>query len=356
MSDEEGEDDDVCVWEDGPDLSDYDNIDECLNRHVRKVGVSPKRKLKLVNDYLDSLKINEETEIPEKTSEQGETEQPQTAPETTLPKTTEEIGLRVADIPISDIDPKTGKLTPEAFRAREVQYALSTARRSLTHASQFLLKLEARTGRATKEGIRQTLDATVDDMHYDFDACGSDGGPPDADHKSEIDEIKHLSNDLYNRVYLLDRHFRRLAQPTRDAGAGTKILSEPDVREWVKVELATNHLAAEEACFYTAQELAWGGRGFSDWVAYLKTHCGFGDHPHDEAKLVELAWRFLDRNLRGPRPPNPTSVERFVGGLDAMRGGDVWAGVLENPRKQEVDDVEAWKLLRRYWSSRTAPS
>ncbi|KAI1301109.1 hypothetical protein F5Y03DRAFT_363085 [Xylaria venustula] len=218
--------------------------------------------------------------------------------------------------------------------------------------SQFLLKLEARAGKTTKEGIRQTLDATVQDMNYDFSACDDSG------HQNEIEEIKHLSNDLYHRLYLIDRHWRRLGRAARRAGEKDpeiRILGEDDVREWVRVELKTNHLAVEETCFYTVQDLA-SNRSFTDWVTYLRKLCGFGDHPTEEAKLVELAWRFLDRNLRGPRPVNPTTVEQFIDGLYRKWEDGAFAETLQNPNKQELDDAAAWRLMRQYWSSRTAPS
>ncbi|KAI0528464.1 hypothetical protein GGR58DRAFT_309807 [Xylaria digitata] len=353
ISDDE-EDDDICVWKDRPDLSDYDSVDEPLAGHVRKVGVDPKEKQKRIDDYLMRMKISQKLESPTKMEKIEEIERPEATPAVSPPQISREVEsqIKVADIPLNDIDYDTGKLTEEAFREREVQYALSTARRSLTHMSQFLLKLEARAGKTTKEGIRQTLDATVIDMNYDFDACG------DPDHKSEIEEIKHLSNDLYHRLYLIDRHWRKTSRESRDAEGRSPdicILSEPDIREWIKVELQTNHLAAENTCFYTVADLALN-RSLFDWVMYLRKLCGFKDDPYDDRKLIDLAWRFLDRNLRGPRPVNPTSIEQFIVDLDSRRRSPAWTEILKTPRKQENDDAEAWKLLRRYWSSRTAPS
>ncbi|TGJ86566.1 hypothetical protein E0Z10_g2163 [Xylaria hypoxylon] len=353
ISDDEG-DDDICVWKDAPELSDYDSVDEPLAGHVREAGVDRKEKQKHIDSYFMRARAGEKTESPEKNKKLEEIKRPQTTRASTPPRITKEIESKLADIPLSDIDSETGKLTEEAFREREVQYALSTARRSLTHMSQFLLKLEARASKTTKEGIRQTLDATVQDMNYDFNACGSDGGPPDPDHKSEIEEIKNLSNELYNRLYLIDRHWRRIAREARDAEGRSpdiSILSEPDIKEWIKVELQTNNLAAEETCFYTVRDLK-SSRSFFDWVMYLRKLCEFGDHPHEEAKLIELAWRFLDRNLRGPRPLNPTSIVQFIADLDGMRRSGVWAEILKDPEKQETDDAAAWKLMRRYWSSR----
>ncbi|KAI1166702.1 hypothetical protein F5B18DRAFT_659622 [Nemania serpens] len=335
MSDEEGEDDDICVWKDMPELSDYEDVDEePLVTQLKKSKIGSKTK-----EADDRVKPTPGPKIPSDptASSKGQTE--------------------TTSVPPSNIDPKTGKLTKEAFREREVQYALSTARRNLTHASQFLLKLEARAGKTTKEGIRQTLDATVKDLSYDFETCGSDGGPPDADHKSEIGEINQLSKELYSRLYLIDRHWRRLARENRDdqrRSPDINILSEGDIKEWIKVEIQTNHLTIEDNCFFTVHDLV-ANRSLWDWATYLENLCKFSDHPTDQYKLVQLAWRFLDRNLRGPRPVNPTSLEQFISDLNEMRNSGAWDEIRKNPQKQERDDEEAWKMMKKYWSSRIAP-
>ncbi|KAI0454156.1 hypothetical protein F5B21DRAFT_525231 [Xylaria acuta] len=338
----EGEaDDDICVWQHGGPSSDTDDTDEPLAGHFRKLGAKFKDKESDVNI--------------KKTKSTGKTDGPKMSAETTPPKSTERV--EAAGIPLSHIDPNTGKLTKEAFRERELQYALSETRRNLTHISQFLLKLEARAGKTTKEGIRQTLDATVRDLHYDFNACGSEGAPPDPDHKGEIEELKHLSVEVYNRLYLVDRHWRRLSREARDAEGRSPdigILSESDIKEWIRVELRTNDLAAEETCFYTVHDLTCN-RSFREWITYLQMLCNFGAHHSDQVKLVELAWRFLDRNLRGPRPVNPTSVEQFIAELDTRRRSGIWDEIRKHPKKQEEEDAEAWKTMRKYWSSRTAP-
>ncbi|KAK5633304.1 hypothetical protein RRF57_009018 [Xylaria bambusicola] len=351
ISDDEGEDDDVCAW---PDL-DYDSVDEPLGGHFRQLEIDTKVKQSQNTNEpaLTQGNTPEQTDSTKSAETREETESFNTTPANTAVKRTKKTSSQVhgGDISLSDIDPKTGKLTKEAFREREVQYALSTTRRSLTHMSQFVLKLEARAGKTTKEGIRQTLDATVADMQYDFSAR-------DSDHKSEIEAIKDLSNELYHRLYLIDKHWRRIARESRKAGEkcpDIDILGEPDVKEWIRTEFHTNHLAAEETCFYTVQDLV-SNRSFSDWVFYLRELCGFGNHPHDEQKLVELGWRFLDRNLRGPRPVNPTTVRQFISELDEKSRSGVWDGIKENPKKQQLDDADAWRLMRRYWSSRTAPS
>ncbi|KAI0105283.1 hypothetical protein GGR51DRAFT_560497 [Nemania sp. FL0031] len=337
MSDDEGEDDDLCVWN-------LESEYEPLAGHFKKDGTESNTK--------------GSNNQPEK-AKSAERSTPSTATSTSqAPNKGVKGQVQAAGIPPSSIDLETGKLTEAAFREREVQYALSTTRRNLTHASQFLLKLEARAGKTTKESIRQTLDATAKDANYDFSACGTDGGPPDADHKSEIEEIKQLSRELYNRLYLIDRHWRRLARETRDSqgrSPSISILSEGDIKEWIKVEINSNHLATEDTCFYTVADLT-AHRSFRDWITYLQKLCNFGDHPVEQAKLVELAWRFLDRNLRGPLPVNPTTVEQFIADLDARRRSGIWDEIRKNPKKQEQDDAEAWRAMRKYWSSRTAPA
>jgi hypothetical protein len=363
MSDDGEDDDSICVWKDGPELPDfYDSDDEPLAGHFRKVEIEPKFKSEQSNECQKEVKAVQKTKrkLEKMTVSTAEGPKPMLAGSSAMvvkpTKTASEVKDQneVTNTLPPNIDPKTGKLTKEAFREREIQYALSSTRRNLTRVSQFLLKLEARTTKATKEGIRQTLDATVRDNNYEFDA-----GDEETDHKSEIEEMRHLSEGLYNRLYLIDRHWRKMARETRDSSTGKSpdipILSEGDVREWIKIEINTNHLSSEETCFYTVQDLA-SNRSFREWMTYLRKLCEFKDHPSDEAKLVELAWRFLDRNLRGPLPVNPTTVEQFIGELEGNRRSGVWKDALRNPKKQEEDDADAWKAMRRYWSSRTAPA
>ncbi|GAP92214.1 hypothetical protein SAMD00023353_9800020 [Rosellinia necatrix] len=342
LLDDEGADDDVCVWRDGPDPDDsHDGSDEPLSERLQRLGIRSGRE-----------KRDHRMKEPKRTERAERAERAETASSTET-ETSHYTGLA----PPASIDPDTGRLTKEAFREREIQYALSTTRRNLTHISQFMLKLEARAGTTTKEGIRQTLDATVQDLHYDFDTCGADGGAPDADHKSEIEEIRHLSEELYDRLHLIDRYWRRASREARDAEGRTpkiEILGERDIRDWIKVELGSNHLATEDACYYTIEDLV-SGRTFWSWGTYLQESCQFGDHPSEQAKLVALAWRFLDRNLRGPRPANPTTFEQFIAELDARRKTGAWDELRQNPKKQEADDAKAWQAMRYYWSSRTAP-
>ncbi|KAI2633284.1 hypothetical protein GGS21DRAFT_127049 [Xylaria nigripes] len=250
----------------------------------------------------------------------------------------------------NSVDPVPASRAKGTLREREMQYAFSTTRRNLTHISQFMLKLEARTGKATKEGIRNTLDATVNDKNYNLSAT--------PDYFAEIEELKHMSDNIYTRLFLIDRHWRRIARNRRKEEGKSpdiRILSEPDIKDWLRVELQTNHLVAEETSYFTVRDLA-NGRSFREWIQYLRVLCEFRDHPHDEAKLVDLAWLFLDRNLRGPRPSNPTTGEQLIAELEAKKRSGFWADALQNAMKQEEDDAEAWRTMRRYWSSRTAPA
>ncbi|KAI1175249.1 hypothetical protein F4777DRAFT_579233 [Nemania sp. FL0916] len=338
LSDDGGEDDDLCVWDYRPELSDSEN--EPLTEQLPKTRKTADLKNE---DQLNRSKSKSQSRTDKK-------EKP--APTVNDSTRQSEAGF----VPSRDIDAKTGKLTEEAFRERELQYSLSTARRNLTHASQFLLKLEARAGKTSKEGIRQTLDATVKDTNYDF-KCDADGGPLDPDHKSEIEEIKCLSGELFRRLHLLDRHWRQVARQTRDAEGRSppiSLLSEGGIRDWIKVEIGTNHLSLQDTCFYTVSDLA-NNRTFESWITYLRSTCKFREHPSDQAQLLDLAWRFLDRNLRGPRPVNPTPVEKFISDLEERKRSGVWTEILKTPNRQELDDEQAWKTMRRYWSSRTAP-
>ncbi|KAI1118665.1 hypothetical protein F5Y14DRAFT_399342 [Nemania sp. NC0429] len=353
-SDDEAEDDDICVWKDRPELP--EPIDFCPSDEENDLATRFGR----TNIGSETPKTPKTPMAPKMPMAPKTSMAPKT-PMTPMTPSSTATGSRgqpeSARAPSSDFDPETGKLTKEAFREREVQHALATARRNLTHASQFLLKLEARAGKTTKEGIRQTLDATVRDLHYDFNACGSDGGPPDADHKGEIEELNHLSKELYNRIYLIDRHWRAIARENRDAQGKSPdiaIMSEGGIKEWIKVEIQTNHLTIRDTCFYTARDLE-ANRSLYEWAMDLQEVCKFGDHPGDQFKLVQLAWRFLDRNLRGPRPLNPTSLEKFISDLEAMRASGAWDEIRKNPDKGEKDDAEAWAAMKNYWSSRVAP-
>ncbi|KAI0376053.1 hypothetical protein F5Y04DRAFT_267311 [Hypomontagnella monticulosa] len=240
-------------------------------------------------------------------------------------------------------------LTAEQFRERQIVYALSTARRNLTRMSQFILKLECRAGKVTKEGIRQTLDATVADNSNTFPQS------EDLTHLEEIEEIKYLSESVWKRLYLVDRHWRRQTYRTRDAegkkSPRIQLESEPSVKDWLKEEIKMKQETREDICYFTVADLI-SGRKFEDWIIYLKDLCNFDDHPTDEQKLVHLAWRFQDRDLRGPYPINPTRIEDFVIGLEEKLESGGFDDIIKNPENQGESDAQAWKTIKRYWFSR----
>ncbi|KAI1074757.1 hypothetical protein F5B20DRAFT_573875 [Whalleya microplaca] len=308
----DGEDDDICVWKE-PALSELSDLD-----------------------------VSDEEPLFRNTGSNKKGSQSTTGTQHSKGKQAESSGLRSVQAPANN-----SKVSEEELREQDLASTIQSTRRNLTRINQFILKLEARTGKATKEGIRQTLDATVTDHNY------TSSQNYDPTYKDEIEELKYLSEGALQRFYLVDRHWRRQAREARDEqtkSQGIQILSEPDVKEWLKVETRTNYLSSEETCYYTVQDLA-DGRSFRDWVIYLHKTCEFGNDPSDEAKLVQLAWRFLDRNLRSARPLSPTRVEDFILELENKARAGAFDDVLKNPRKQELDDEQAWKAIRRYWSS-----
>ncbi|KAI1208663.1 uncharacterized protein F4807DRAFT_430592, partial [Annulohypoxylon truncatum] len=215
---------------------------------------------------------------------------------------------------------------------------------------QFILKLERRAGKVTKEGIRQTLDATV--------STNTNTSEQDRNLSlhEEVENLQLLSENAWQRLYLVDRHWRgqsrqeRNAQETQECPP-IRIESEPSVKAWLKEEVRINDTVGEDPCYYTIADLA-SGRSFEDWVAHLRDTCKFTDHPADEAKLVELAWRFLDRSLRGPRPDSGARVSDFILGLEEKSQSGVFREALENPRRQVEDDEQAWRAIRRCLGSR----
>ncbi|KAI1323119.1 hypothetical protein F5Y16DRAFT_354225 [Xylariaceae sp. FL0255] len=247
------------------------------------------------------------------------------------------------------------KMSTEEFQKREIQYIMSATRRNLTRLSQYMLKLEARSGKTTKEGIRQVMDATNRDANPN--PLGSSNFLQDT--RDQMDELRLMSEGIWNRMFLVDRHWQRVSKQNRDPvtkiSPDIAIMSDSNIKEWIKVEIRQNHLTAEETCFYTVQDLK-ENRSFLDWVTYLRKMSNFRDHPSDDLKLVQLAWRFLDRNLRTHVPPvNPTPVEQFILDLEEKKRSGVWAEVIKNTKKQEEDDAQSWLTLQKYWASRSAP-
>ncbi|KAI1499217.1 hypothetical protein F5X99DRAFT_430825 [Biscogniauxia marginata] len=344
LSDGEEEDDDICVWKEKPELPEpYENDDEPLSGHFRDTGS-------------DVVSVQSKPQSKPREDDSGQTCRSHSSKrskgrshDTSQGTNGTKVEDKAAKAPIRE----SRKLSPEKLREREIIHALSAAHKSLTRMSQFILKLEARTGKATKEGIRQTLDATVRDNTRAFGREARD-----KDHKSDIDEIKNLSMGVSHRLWLVDRHWRRQERHDYDDeaanGADVEMHGEEFVENWLKVETRTNHLSAEETCFYTGSDLA-NNRSFREWLGYLRKLGNFRDTSHDKDKLIELAWCFLDRNLRGPLPPPGSTVEAFVLDLESKQRSGAFAEVLRNPYKQVEEDDDAWNTMRRYWSSMTFP-
>ncbi|KAI2466293.1 hypothetical protein F4781DRAFT_406275 [Annulohypoxylon bovei var. microspora] len=315
---EDSLEDDLCVWDDGPTLSEINMSEEQLSFYDEPIYPILNRKNAQRNESVPT-----EQQDDSNPSEPGS-----------------DITER-AEIPIED----QVNLTDE----RQTADALLATQRNLTRMLQFILKLERRAGKVTKEGIRQTLDATV----------ASSTNAPEQDHnltrRDEIENLKLLSENAWERLYLVDRHWRKQSRQDHDAGAQEspkiQIESEPTVKAWLKEEAKINNTVGEDPCYYTVADLA-AGRSFEDWVTHLKHLCKFKDDPADETKLVELAWRFLDRDLRGSRPDATTRVSDFVLELEDRSRSGAFEEALENPRKQVEDDGQAWKTIRKCLGSR----
>ncbi|KAI2607717.1 uncharacterized protein GGS25DRAFT_523242 [Hypoxylon fragiforme] len=404
--DGEGEDDDVDVWKDGPELFDLsDSEDDRLENYYRTLNQE-----RIYGQGKGKGKGKSKAKIDESATVEPPPERPQPPPQEEEEEA-EEVGSEVIEpAEIFDEDTKTvvdlreraprepspppprqeevekveseitepaaedsgeyaetvvyagDRLTDAEFAQRQVSYALATTRRNLTRISQFMLKLECRAGKVTKESIRQTLDATVADNADAF----FEHTFIDPVHIPEIEELKALSESTWHRLYLLDRVWRRQGRDppdtnnnkdnTSSSNSSTPpptipLAGERSVKTWLREETRTARLASRDECYFTAADLAQGRR-FADWIAYLRELCQFKDHPADEAKLVKLAWRFLDRNLRGPPPANPTRAGAFVARLESEHERGGFDEVLGDPGRQEGEDERAWRDIRKYWSSR----
>jgi hypothetical protein len=244
-------------------------------------------------------------------------------------------------------------LKPGALRKREreIAYALASTHRNLTRMSQYLLKLEARANTATKLHIRKTLDTTVQDSYY---ASKDDTEPG---HKKLIEDINNLSQGVWERLFSVDKQFRRLSRENRDVnGLSTpfELQGESYVKRWAEWEIKAIQLRNEESCFYTVADMGTS-RGFRDWVIYLQELFQMGDNPAEELRLVQAAWHFLDRSIRGPRPENPTTINDFVQDWESMRCSGAFRDAVADPKRQERDDQELMKALQTIWSSRMLP-
>ncbi|KAI0477120.1 hypothetical protein GGR56DRAFT_390141 [Xylariaceae sp. FL0804] len=275
------------------------------------------------------------------------------------------------------------------LREREAAYALARTRRALTLVSQLVLKLEARAGLSTKEGIRLTLDATVADL--DGPAAGGDD---DGHHGAEIEELARLAEAAAQRMFVVDRSWRQVSRQQRrefereqqerpsekdpaappplpgqlpDNGERPIALhGETSARSWLRAQARVAALEGEATCYYTAADRN-GGRSVLEWITYLGKTCGPFElkTPRGQTKLCELAWRFLDRALRGPYPPNPTTLTGFARDLEERwraqaalddrddRGGRGRRVGMTAKGKQVEEDERAWAALRKCWSSRS---
>ncbi|KAI1451353.1 hypothetical protein F4805DRAFT_104877 [Annulohypoxylon moriforme] len=316
---DDGLEDDICVWGDGPTHSQIFMSEEQLSFY---------------DEPIDSTSNEKKTqyETPEVTqdvvSESGSDK-------------TEKAGISARD---------SVGLTNEQRLQQQTADALFTTQNNLTRILQFILKLERRAGKVTKEGIRQTLDATV------ASSTNTSEQYHNLSRYEEIENLKVLSENAWQRLYLVDRHWRRQGRQEHNT-QGTQesptiqIESEPSVKSWLKEEIRINDTVGEDPCYYTVSDLA-SGRNFEDWIAYLRQLCKFKDHPADEAQLVDLAWRFLDRSLRGPRPASTSRTDDFVSQLEEKSRSGAFKEALENPRRQVEDDEQAWKIIRRCLGSR----
>ncbi|KAI1408682.1 hypothetical protein F5Y13DRAFT_194154 [Hypoxylon sp. FL1857] len=317
LSDESEEDDDVCVWKDIPRLSELYGPEEG-QMSVHRNYSNPNWGGLLREGIIASTGQGTADEVRNNNTEMGR-----------------------------DLVEEPGNLTYEQAQEEEISNAVFSTRRNLTRVLQSILKLECRAGKIAKEGIRQTLDATVDDINTP--ERGRNLTPLE-----EINEIKALSESAWRRLYLIDRHWRRQSREALDAQGSSpnvQLKGEPDVKSWLKYEMRMNHLSSEDTCYFTVADLA-DGRRFQDWAVYLTELCNFRDNPIDESKLVDLAWRFLGRDLRGPRPAGSTRIEEFILQLEDKHQSGAFDELLKDAKKQERDDEQAWKVIRKYWSSR----
>ncbi|KAH9886588.1 hypothetical protein F4778DRAFT_473233 [Xylariomycetidae sp. FL2044] len=265
-------------------------------------------------------------------------------------------------------------------REEELVQALQEAHANLTRMSQFMLKLETRTGKASNEGIRQTLDATT----HDRDLHSTSPLEDDIDARDVIQDIRHLSATVARRMQIIDRSWRSSYSSSssrrgdnndnnkknnggggeRQREDGVSLMGEAGVRTWWEVEIRDVGFAGDDTRFYTVRDLA-DGRSLAHWAAYLRQLCGLTrSGPDDEAKLVELCWLFLDRELRGPRPrPRRRShrqqqgkksktmprIDEFILDLEARRDRGEFGRALADPKRQEREDAVAWRLIRKTW-------
>ena len=217
--------------------------------------------------------------------------------------------------------------------------SLESTVRNLTRLSQHMLKLEVRAGKTTKEAIRQTLDDTADEITIDL-----------LSPEELVERISRLSEETSRRMVLIDRHFRRQCSRTQ-SDQPISLLRESSVKSCLKVETTSNHISSQDPCYFTVKNLS-EGRNFRDWLGYLRGSVGFKSTDEDDAKLLSLAWRFLDRDLRGSVPSPSVSVDEFVSDLEYRHRNGQFQEALEDTRKQLRVDDDSWRYVRKVWSAR----
>ncbi|KAK7942616.1 uncharacterized protein PG986_011729 [Apiospora aurea] len=264
-------------------------------------------------------------------------------------------------LPKPTAGPKRAR-TP-AERERELNYALVAAHRNLTRMSQYVLKLEARANLATKEDLRQTLEATYENnQHSSSTSREGDGGHHHQYHEQLVEDVSRLSDQVWNRLYLVDKSFRRLSRKNRQAPDGRSgpitLQGETHVKTWLERAAESNAVLGEETLFYTVRDMA-AGRPLADWFVYIRDLCTNkkdGAEPMREDRVVAIAWAFMDRAIRPPaRPRLSTTVEQFTREWEALRRSGALEGALEDPDGQQESDAEILESWKGIWAARQRP-
>lgn len=261
--------------------------------------------------------------------------------------------------------PKKAK-TP-ALRERELNYALFAAHRNLTRISQYVLKLEARANIATQEDERLTIEATFENNQHSSRDGSKDRDLEKGDYHAQlIEDVSRLGDQVWNRMFLVDKHFTHTSRKSRKEVGGKsgpiQLRSESHTKNWLNMKLESNAPLDEETLFYTVWDMA-KGRPLSDWFGYIRDMLrrrdnGEGDGPRKpwEGRVVAVAWPFLDRAIRPPRRPRvSTTVMQFIVEWDSLRRRGAFDQALENPGAQRESDAEILESLKLLWSAQERP-
>ncbi|KAK8054095.1 hypothetical protein PG996_013396 [Apiospora saccharicola] len=249
-------------------------------------------------------------------------------------------------------------------RERELNYALVAAHRNLTRISQYMLKLEARANLATQEDMRLTCEATVDNQEHssrDLMTETDDGGDY---HARLIEDVDRISGQVWKRMFRLDKDFTRMSRKNRREEGGKsgpiQLRGESHTKNWLEreQEKAANGLLEEETLFYTVRDMM-AGRPLTEWFGYIRDLV-HGMREEDgpstlEYRIVAVAWSFLDRAIRPPRPRFSTTVTQFIAKWDSLRRGGAFDRAREEPERQRESDAEVLESLKDLWSARHKP-